>query len=111
MGDDTKIKNFGGNDNDEDVIIEKKWYHHLIIHPAKTSWLPYWHFIIHVCYFYGFFRDPYFVAYRIARNPDFDDDFNKNSEPDLTKEFTIDIILATNIIFSALTTYRKGNSP
>jgi hypothetical protein len=61
--------------------------------------------------FYGYFRDPYYLAFRIAKNHNFEDDYHKDRPPaNMTKELTIDIILLTNIIFCALTTYRKENS-
>jgi hypothetical protein len=49
-------------------VIEKKWYHNLVINPEKSSWIGFWRGLIYVCYLYGYYRDIYYVAFHIATN-------------------------------------------
>lgn len=73
----------------------------LIIYPK--SWLVLWNYMIHACLFYGFLRDPQYLAFHISNKEGIS---NANTEDmDMTKEFVIDIILAINIVFKAFTTH------
>jgi len=55
--------------------------------------------LIHGCLFYGFVRDPYYIAFHIA------DGINDTPQISMTKEFVIDIIFAINIVLKCLTTF------
>lgn len=60
--------------------------------------------------FYGFFNDPYYIAFKMAgHNDDEDHEDNATEESNMTIEVTIDVILTINILVSALTSYIKNN--
>ena len=56
-------------------VVEKKWYHNLIVNPESSSWIGFWRGLIYACYFYGFYRDIYYVAFYIARNSTYNENF------------------------------------
>lgn len=95
---------------DKNPIIEKKWYHALVINPYSSNLIGYWYTIINVCYLYGFYRDPYYISFHIARNGVPNDNFTPRQHGAMGKEIVIDIVLALNIVVTALTTYRKSDA-
>lgn len=70
----------------------------------------YWHFIICSCLLFGFFNDPYYIAFKATGHGDYgSDEQDATKESDMSVEITIDIFLAVNIIVSALTTFVRDN--
>ena len=80
-----------------------------MINPELSGSISYWYAIINCCYFYGYFRDPFYISFHIAEhdeeNPNFDEEHLEHTN--MSKEISVDIILTINILVSALTTYRK----
>lgn len=59
----------GSGDNPgEQEKKQKTCIQNLIIIPSESAWLGSWKFIVHCCIFYGFFNDPYHIAFVISRS-------------------------------------------
>jgi len=87
-------------------VMEKKWYHNIIVNPESSSWIGFWRGLIYVCYFYGYYRDIYYVAFHIARNSTYNENFQIGEPADMSREQLIDILLTINIVVQALTSFR-----
>lgn len=48
----------------EEKNKQKECQQNLIIYPK--SWLTLWNYMIHACLFYGFFRDPQYLAFHVS---------------------------------------------
>lgn len=88
-------------------VMEKQWYHNIIVNPETSGWIGFWRGLIYICYFYGYYRDIFFVAFHIASNNTYNENFQEKDEVhDMSKEQLIDILLTINIVIQALTSYR-----
>lgn len=43
-----------------------KCYNKIVIRPSQSSWLVPWRYFIHLILFYGYFHDPYHIAFKLT---------------------------------------------
>lgn len=80
-----------------------------MINPELSGSIGYWYALINCCYFYGYFRDPFYISFHIAKHSEHNPNFIETEleHTSMTKEIVVDIILTINILISALTTFRR----
>jgi len=80
-----------------------------VINPELSGSISYWYALINCCYFYGYFRDPFYISFHLAKNSEYNPNFDESEQghTKMTKEIIVDVILTINIVVSALTTFRR----
>lgn len=73
----------------------------IVIHPLRSSWLAPWRYVMNMLLFYGYFNDPYHIAFHLT-------DGNKRTKNyDIFEiSFVFDIFLTLNILLSLVTAYQ-----
>jgi len=69
----------------------------MIIIPSESSWLSFWKFIVHIALFYGYVKDPYFIAFAKSKS-------YEGQSVDIFFLIT-DIIMTINILICCFTSY------
>mmetsp|Transcript_5086 Transcript_5086/g.7728 ORF Transcript_5086/g.7728 Transcript_5086/m.7728 type:complete len:102 (+) Transcript_5086:561-866(+) len=61
---------YSGRDNSDDVQKKSKTcIQNLIVIPSESAWLGFWKFIVFFSLFWGYFTDPYHIAFVKSQNP------------------------------------------
>mmetsp|Transcript_1473 Transcript_1473/g.2591 ORF Transcript_1473/g.2591 Transcript_1473/m.2591 type:complete len:105 (-) Transcript_1473:2179-2493(-) len=60
-----KFDERGGQEKKESK--SKTCLQNIIIIPSESSWLGIWNFIVHISLFWGYFNDPYHIAFVLSR--------------------------------------------
>lgn len=84
----------------------------MIIIPSDSSWLGFWKFLVHICLFWGYFNDPYHIAFVISREslpPEMTIIDHSAPLPDtnMVPEMIVDIVMVLHILLSCFVSYRK----
>jgi len=90
-----------GENPGEQEKKSKTCIQNLIIIPSESAWLGSWKFLVHLGIFFGYFNDPFYIAFVISRS----EEEISNMETDMTQELIIDIMMALQILISCLTSY------
>jgi len=93
-----------GTDHNENK--GKSCIQNIIIDPKKSAWYPSWKFLIHCLLLFGFFNDPYHIAFDLSY-------FNMNGMTkevggsDMSLVLVIDYILTIDILINLVTVFPK----
>lgn len=72
----------------------------------------FWKFMIHFCLFYGYFIDPFHIAFEISKERRTDEElkalpFLTEFKDDMTEELIIDIFLTIDILLNFITSFMR----
>ena len=96
----------------EENAPAKTCQQNIIIIPKESSWLGFWKFMIHFCLFYGYFIDPFHIAFEISKERRTAEEkdtltFLNEVKDDMTEELIIDIFLTIDILLNFITSFMR----